>query len=67
MKFTKLSQIGECLQLKIEEKEITGFSFDSREVKKGDLFFALKGANFDAHGFLKEVASRGAAAAVVDA
>ncbi len=67
MKFTKLSQIGQCLQLKVEEKEITGFSFDSREVKKGDLFFALKGANFDAHGFLKEVASRGAAAAVVDA
>ncbi len=66
MKFTKLSQIGECLQLKVEEKEIAGFSFDSREVKKGDLFFALKGANFDAHGFLKEVASRGAAAAVVD-
>jgi len=67
MKFTKLSQIGQCLQLKVEEKEITGFCFDSREVKKGDLFFALKGAHFDAHGFLKEVASRGAAAAVVDA
>ncbi|HEX4840153.1 MAG TPA: Mur ligase family protein, partial [Rhabdochlamydiaceae bacterium] len=67
MKFTKLSQIGQCLQLKVEEKEITGFCFDSREVKKGDLFFALKGAHFDAHGFLKEVASRGAVAAVVDA
>ncbi|HEX2578790.1 MAG TPA: UDP-N-acetylmuramoyl-tripeptide--D-alanyl-D-alanine ligase [Rhabdochlamydiaceae bacterium] len=67
MKFTKLSQIGQCLQLKVEEKEVTGFCFDSREVKKSDLFFALKGAQFDAHGFLKEVASRGAAAAVVDA
>jgi UDP-N-acetylmuramoyl-tripeptide--D-alanyl-D-alanine ligase len=67
MKFTKLSQIGQCLELKVEEKDITGFCFDSREVKKGELFFALKGAHFDAHGFLKEVASRGAAAAVVDA
>ncbi len=67
MKFTKLSQIAHCLQLKVDEKEITGFSIDSREVKKGDLFFALKGANFDAHGFLKEVAFRGAAAAVVEA
>ena len=66
MKFTKLSQIGQCLQLKVEEKEVGGFCFDSREVKKGDLFFALKGAHFDAHGFLKEVASRGAVAAVVD-
>ncbi|MBS0648188.1 MAG: UDP-N-acetylmuramoyl-tripeptide--D-alanyl-D-alanine ligase [Verrucomicrobia bacterium] len=67
MKFTKLSQIADCLQVKAEERDITGFSFDSREVKKGDLFFALKGANFDAHGFLQEVASRGAVAAVVDA
>ncbi len=67
MKFTKLSQIGQCLELKVEEKDITGFCFDSREVKKGELFFALKGAHFDAHGFLKEVASRGAAAVVVDA
>jgi UDP-N-acetylmuramoyl-tripeptide--D-alanyl-D-alanine ligase len=67
MKFTKLSQIADCLQLKAGEKEITGFSIDSREVKKGDLFFALKGEKYDAHSFLKEVASRGAAAAVVDA
>jgi UDP-N-acetylmuramoyl-tripeptide--D-alanyl-D-alanine ligase len=67
MKFTKLSQIGQNLQVKVEEKDIAGFCFDSRDVKKGYLFFALKGANFDAHGFLKEVASRGAAAAVVDA
>ncbi len=67
MKFTKLSQIGQCLQLKVEEKHIAGFSIDSREVKKGDLFFALKGEKFDAHSFLKEVATRGAAAAVVNA
>jgi UDP-N-acetylmuramoyl-tripeptide--D-alanyl-D-alanine ligase len=67
MKFTKLSQIADCLQLKSEEREITGFSFDSREVQKGHVFFALKGEKFDAHGFLNEVASRGAVAAVVDA
>jgi UDP-N-acetylmuramyl pentapeptide synthase len=39
MKFTKLSQIADCLHLKAEEKEITGFSIDSREVKKGETSF----------------------------
>jgi len=67
MKFTKLSQVADCLQLKVPEREITGFSFDSREVQKGHVFFALKGEKFDAHGFLSEVASRGAVGAVVEA
>jgi UDP-N-acetylmuramoyl-tripeptide--D-alanyl-D-alanine ligase len=67
MKFTRMSQIAECLNLKAVEKEIAGFSIDSREVKKGDLFFALKGEKYDAHDFLKEVVHRGAVAAVVDA
>jgi UDP-N-acetylmuramoyl-tripeptide--D-alanyl-D-alanine ligase len=43
-----------------------GYAFDSRLVKKGDMFFALKGQKFDGHAFLKEVAEKGAVAAVVD-
>ncbi len=38
---------------------------DSRKVERGALFFALKGQRSDGHSFLKEVASKGAAAAVV--
>ncbi len=38
---------------------------DSRQVRPGDLFVALKGARFDAHAFLPEVAAAGAAAAMV--
>ena len=38
---------------------------DSRAVKAGDLFIALKGARFDAHAFLGEVAAAGATAAMV--
>ncbi len=38
---------------------------DSRYVNKDDLFFALSGAKTDGHNYLAEVASRGAAAAVV--
>lgn len=40
-------------------------STDTRNVKKGDLFIALKGRNFDAHEFLDEAFSKGAAAVIV--
>ena len=35
---------------------------DSRKIKPGDLFFAIKGENFDGHDFVKEVAAKKAAA-----
>ena len=34
--------------------------FDSRKVKKGDVFVAIKGQNFDGHDFIEEARSRGA-------
>jgi UDP-N-acetylmuramoyl-tripeptide--D-alanyl-D-alanine ligase len=43
----------------------TGVSTDSRSLKDGDLFVALRGERFDGHDFLKAVASK-AAAAMVD-
>ena len=39
---------------------------DSRVVKPGDLFVALKGPQFDAHAFVSDVTSRGASAIMVD-
>lgn len=42
-----------------------GFSIDSRTVRPGELFFAIKGPRFDGHEFVAEAAARGAAAAVV--
>lgn len=44
----------------------TGVSTDSRKVNAGDLFFALKGPNFDGHAFVKDVLVKGASGAVVD-
>lgn len=38
---------------------------DTRKIKTGDLFFALKGPNFDAHDYLAEAKTKGAVAAVV--
>lgn len=43
----------------------SGVSIDSRKIKPGDLFIALKGENFDGHDFVKDALKKGAAAAVV--
>jgi len=40
-------------------------STDSRTLKRDDLFFALKGPNFDGHKFIDKAAKEGAMAAVV--
>lgn len=39
---------------------------DSRALKPGDLFFALRGERFDGHAFVAEAARRGALGAVVE-
>jgi UDP-N-acetylmuramoyl-tripeptide--D-alanyl-D-alanine ligase len=44
---------------------VTGVSTDTRSIRAGDLFFALRGATFDAHHFLDQAFARGAAAAIV--
>src|ERR1051325_1543092 len=43
-----------------------GVSTDSRTVRSGELFFALRGDRFDGHDFVKQAFDRGAAAAVVE-
>lgn len=47
------------------QTRVTGWAIDSRTVNPGDLFFALKGPNHDAHRFVPQVLEAGAAAAVV--
>jgi UDP-N-acetylmuramoyl-tripeptide--D-alanyl-D-alanine ligase len=46
---------------------LTGVSTDSRSLRAGDLFVALRGERFDGHDFLKAAAAASAAAAMVDA
>lgn len=45
---------------------VLGVSTDSREVGKGDLFFAIKGERFDGHAFVVDAVRSGAVAVVVD-
>ena len=44
----------------------TGVTTDSRSVKDGQLFFALKGERFDGNAYAEDVLSQGACAAVID-
>jgi UDP-N-acetylmuramoyl-tripeptide--D-alanyl-D-alanine ligase len=45
---------------------VTGWSVDTRTIAPGDLFFALRGPNHDAHDYADEAFRKGAAAAVVE-
>ena len=47
-------------------REITGISIDTRTLKTGELFFAIRGENSDGHDFVRSAFEAGAAAAVVD-
>ena len=46
------------------EFSVTGVEFDSREVGKGDLFFALEGEETDGHRYLAKAFENGASGAV---
>ncbi len=50
----------------LDAERITGVSTDTRAIRAGDLFFALKGASFDAHDFVGQAFEKGALAAIVD-
>jgi UDP-N-acetylmuramoyl-tripeptide--D-alanyl-D-alanine ligase len=45
---------------------VPGLSIDSRTIRRGELFVALKGDRFDGRAFLAEVFKKGACGAVVD-
>src|SRR5881227_916410 len=63
-------QIAELSSAKLEQGDgkilIERISTDSRTIKKGELFVALRGENFDGHKFIEESAKAGAAGAIVD-
>ena len=66
----KLSQLLDSIEVKQVvgdvEKIIADVTCDSRTVKEGSLFVAVRGVAVDAHQFLPQVASNGAAAVVCE-
>jgi UDP-N-acetylmuramoyl-tripeptide--D-alanyl-D-alanine ligase len=67
MKLT-LSKIAEFLSATGEfprDDVAQGYSIDSRTIRAGELFFAVKGERFDGHDFVGSALAKGAVAAVV--
>jgi UDP-N-acetylmuramoyl-tripeptide--D-alanyl-D-alanine ligase len=46
-------------------KYVSGFSIDSRTIKPGEIFIAIKGDKFDGHQFIADVQASGASIAIV--
>ena len=51
---------GDC------QTTIAGISTDTRTIRQGDCFFAIRGDRFDGHDYLRDAFARGAVCAVVD-
>ena len=49
----------------LEKAEITGVAIDTRKLRPGELFAAIKGEHVDGHDYLDEALARGAVAALV--
>jgi UDP-N-acetylmuramoyl-tripeptide--D-alanyl-D-alanine ligase len=56
-------QLGIVLE---SDAQVTGWSVDSRTIRAGELFFALRGPRNDGHEYVAEVLAKGAAGVVVD-
>ncbi|SMB21014.1 UDP-N-acetylmuramoyl-tripeptide:D-alanyl-D-alanine ligase [Sterolibacterium denitrificans] len=76
MEGRKMMTLGEAAQgsggrLLADERAdapVGGVSTDSRRIRSGELFIALRGENFDGHDFVRKVLTQdGAAGALVDA
>lgn len=67
MRRLTLAQIGHILDCpeSFPLEMVHGYCTDSRSLKSGELFFALKGEQVDGHSYLDEVKKRGAIGAVV--
>jgi len=60
-----LAHTGWAAETEGENAVITGVSIDSRTVKPGDCFFAIKGEKFDGHDYVGEALAKGAVCAVI--
>jgi UDP-N-acetylmuramoyl-tripeptide--D-alanyl-D-alanine ligase len=64
----RLSDVASMLGVEApgEEREISGYSIDSRSVRPGELFFAIRGPNHDGHAYAAVAVEAGAAAVIAE-
>jgi UDP-N-acetylmuramoyl-tripeptide--D-alanyl-D-alanine ligase len=63
----RLSEVAKLLgvDLAVDDREVNGFSTDSRSIEPESVFVALRGENFDGHDYVEASAGKGAVAAIV--
>jgi UDP-N-acetylmuramoyl-tripeptide--D-alanyl-D-alanine ligase len=64
-----LEEISAAVSGKLEGPgtvKVTGYSIDTRTLKPGELFVAIKGPRFDGHDFIRQALEKRASAAVID-
>ncbi len=66
MRSPELARILKAEKFEGSDLEIKGISYNSRAVKKGDVFFCIPGERTDGHYFAREALSRGAVGLVVE-
>ncbi|MBN1435082.1 UDP-N-acetylmuramoyl-L-alanyl-D-glutamate--2,6-diaminopimelate ligase [Candidatus Fermentibacterales bacterium] len=69
MKLRDLLRSLECLEscpAGLDEVEVTGISYDSRNVAEGDLFVAISGFRSDGHDYIERAFEAGAVAAMAE-
>ena len=52
--------------LNFDDLLITGVSYDTRTIEHGDIYFPIKGENFDGHEFISEAFENGAVVSLCD-
>lgn len=67
----KLSEIAAALEAEVPGASVgdltaTGYAIDTRLLRTGDLFFALRGETRDGHRFVRDACEKGAVGAVVE-
>jgi len=63
-----LAEVGTLFEYKniLPDTQINNIRIDSREIKKDDIFVAIKGENFDGHDFINEAFNNGALAVITE-
>jgi UDP-N-acetylmuramoyl-tripeptide--D-alanyl-D-alanine ligase len=57
--------LGAAMAGPLGDREVTGFSIDSRTIHPGDFFVAIRGDRFDGHEYVAEAVRKGASGALV--
>jgi UDP-N-acetylmuramoyl-L-alanyl-D-glutamate--2,6-diaminopimelate ligase len=68
MELSKLVNHIKAIQVagEVERKDINSICYDSRKVKKGSLFVAIKGFSVDGHLFIHDAINKGADAVILE-